>query len=360
LRGQGYAAGAAALSPRSKGEPQVVSALKAEFGGLLGVDLSAVNVALGSTAGGGHGLAQRGEVHLSITEDALQEREGRWLFAHELIHHAQGKKSGNGEEADCEVEAEELASRLVEGSPAQVQVAADPATALYHKPKTGSWHLLSWPQKRSAIRYNRRRLSKSKIRKVQNTVGVKDDGVVGPITVAGIARWQSKHGLGADGKVGPKTWGEIHEHLAPQPGAPGTASPPNPHEGAPVKSGQLSAHFSLAEFRSKDGAHTPQSVMPNLKELAANLEVLRAAAGGKSISVSSGYRSPAHNKAVGGATHSQHKYGRAADIKIAGMSAWQTKQLIIKLINQGKMKQGGVGLYSTFVHYDTRGYAARW
>ena len=127
-----------------------------------------------------------------------------------------------------------------------------------------------------------------------------------------------------------------------------------------LKSGQLSAHFSLSEFKSKDGAPTPQSVVGNLKALAQNLEVLRAATGGKSISVNSGYRSPAHNKKVGGASKSLHMTGKAADIRVAGMSPSAVHSLIIKLINQGKMKQGGVGKYSSFTHYDIRGSAARW
>jgi hypothetical protein len=38
-----------------------------------------------------------------------------------------------------------------------------------------------------------------------------------------------------------------------------------------------------------------------------------AAIGGTKIRVNSGYRSPAHNKAVGGASNSNHMYGRAMD-----------------------------------------------
>ena len=31
-----------------------------------------------------------------------------------------------------------------------------------------------------------------------------------------------------------------------------------------------------------------------------------------------------------------------------------------QLIKEGKMKEGGIGIYSTFVHYDVRGWKARW
>ena len=39
---------------------------------------------------------------------------------------------------------------------------------------------------------------------------------------------------------------------------------------------QLSKNFELSEFASKDGAPTPMEVIEQLKELAKNLEVLRA------------------------------------------------------------------------------------
>ena len=33
---------------------------------------------------------------------------------------------------------------------------------------------------------------------------------------------------------------------------------------------------------------------------------------------------------------------------------------IERLILEGKMKQGGIGIYPNYVHYDTRGTKARW
>ena len=62
---------------------------------------------------------------------------------------------------------------------------------------------------------------------------------------------------------------------------------------------KLSPNFSLSEFASKDGAVTPAAAIKNLKELCANLEVLRQELGGKSITINSGYRSKEHNKSVG-------------------------------------------------------------
>jgi len=122
---------------------------------------------------------------------------------------------------------------------------------------------------------------------------------------------------------------------------------------------KLTKNFNLYEFESKDGAEFTCEVKMNLKELALNLQVLRDALG-LPIHINSGYRSPAHNKAVGGAKNSQHLLGKAGDITVNGYTPFDIKSKIEGLIKQGRMKNGGVGLYNTFVHYDVRDYAARW
>lgn len=84
---------------------------------------------------------------------------------------------------------------------------------------------------------------------------------------------------------------------------------------------QLSEHFSLEELCKSASAsrlhldNTPgQEELVNLTVLCVNtLEPLRKA-WGDSIIVSSGYRSPKVNKAVGGVANSQHLTGQAADI----------------------------------------------
>ncbi len=122
---------------------------------------------------------------------------------------------------------------------------------------------------------------------------------------------------------------------------------------------RLSKNFTLDEFASKDGTETPPDVLENLRELAKNLQVLRDELG-KPIKINSGYRSPAHNKKIGGVRNSQHVKGKAADIVVTGLTPTQLAAVIFKLIEQKKMRQGGVGIYPNFVHYDTRGTKARW
>lgn len=122
---------------------------------------------------------------------------------------------------------------------------------------------------------------------------------------------------------------------------------------------RLTKNFHLNEFRSKDGAETPCEAQVNLKELALNLQVLRDSLK-KPISITSGYRSPAHNARVGGVKNSQHVLGKAADIVIPGLRPVEVAAKIEALIKEGKMKNGGVGIYPTFVHYDVRDNPARW
>jgi len=121
---------------------------------------------------------------------------------------------------------------------------------------------------------------------------------------------------------------------------------------------KLTTNFSLNEF-NKRNYNVPTDVLRNLIELAKNLQVLRDEVK-KPIKITSGYRPAELNAKVGGATKSRHITGQAADFKIEGYTPKQVAAIIEKLIAAGKMKQGGLGTYSTWVHYDTRGTAARW
>lgn len=122
---------------------------------------------------------------------------------------------------------------------------------------------------------------------------------------------------------------------------------------------KLTKNFSLEEFKCKDGSDMPNNVLSNITELAKNLQVLRDTLN-KSIKITSGYRSPEHNAKIKGAKNSQHVKGTAADIKISGMTPKEVALVIERLIESGKMKQGGIGIYPSWIHYDIRGIKARW
>ena len=122
---------------------------------------------------------------------------------------------------------------------------------------------------------------------------------------------------------------------------------------------QLTKNFKLSEFRCRDGTDVPEELMANVQELAENLQVLRDHLG-KPITIISGYRSPKYNRRIGGARKSQHMLARAGDMMIKGLTPAEIKDIIVSLIKEGKMRPGGVGLYTTFVHYDVRGFNRRW
>ena len=122
---------------------------------------------------------------------------------------------------------------------------------------------------------------------------------------------------------------------------------------------QVTKNFKLSELEFSD--QVPPELIANAVELLQNLQVIRDHFQ-KPIIIISGYRSPTRNEQVGGAKKSQHMEAKAADIKINGIPTEELFSRIDKLMNQGKIKVGGLGFYPDqgFVHYDIRGIKARW
>lgn len=82
----------------------------------------------------------------------------------------------------------------------------------------------------------------------------------------------------------------------------------------------LSAHFALVEFTHSQTAtrlgldNTPGPVaIANLRRLAARMELVRRALNASPITITSGFRSLAVNRALGSADSSAHTQGLAAD-----------------------------------------------
>lgn len=112
---------------------------------------------------------------------------------------------------------------------------------------------------------------------------------------------------------------------------------------------KISKNFKLSEFICKEGKREVKLDM----ELVLLLQALRERIS-KPISVVSGYRSTAYNKKVGGARRSQHLYGKAADIKVKGMSPLEVAKVA------DEVGFDGIGVYPHWIHVDVRGYKARW
>ena len=122
---------------------------------------------------------------------------------------------------------------------------------------------------------------------------------------------------------------------------------------------KITANFNREEFECSDGSEMPLEVFNNIIQLAENLEVVRAHFGAP-VTINSAYRSPVYNRQIGGVPTSQHLGGKAADIVIEGVSPSEVADAIDFLIECGLMKEGGLGRYDTFTHYDIRGTKARW
>lgn len=121
---------------------------------------------------------------------------------------------------------------------------------------------------------------------------------------------------------------------------------------------QLSEHFHLSEFTGSQTARRkgidntpPPAAIAALGTLCEHvLEPVRRKFG--VVTVSSGYRSPKLNRAVGGSSTSQHVYGQAADIEVPGVAngdvaRWIARncdfdQLILEFYTPGQPNSGWV------------------
>lgn len=121
---------------------------------------------------------------------------------------------------------------------------------------------------------------------------------------------------------------------------------------------KLAPSFAVREFRCKDGSDT---IMVD-EALTVLLQAIREHFG-RAVVITSGYRTAAHNAAVGGAKSSQHLLGRAADIQVADTSVEDVAAYAERLMPTW----GGVGRYPVkagrtkgWVHVDTRANKSRW
>lgn len=109
-------------------------------------------------------------------------------------------------------------------------------------------------------------------------------------------------------------------------------------------------NFQVKEFACKDGSDT-------ILLCEETVEILQAVRNyfGKPVTVNSGYRTSAYNKKVGGASMSQHVIGTAADISVKGIPPSAVVSYLEKFY-----PNHGIGLYTSFVHVDSRGYRVYW
>lgn len=97
---------------------------------------------------------------------------------------------------------------------------------------------------------------------------------------------------------------------------------------------------------------TPELLL-ELKATFFMLQMVRGFLGGQPVTVTSAYRDPDTNAAVGGVRNSTHTKGKAVDFVVNGLSPNQVQTRL------APWYPGGLGYGRTFTHLDTRMNRAR-
>jgi lysozyme family protein len=126
-------------------------------------------------------------------------------------------------------------------------------------------------------------------------------------------------------------------------------------------------HFQPSEFLTRGGSNAqsglneapPQALWPNVVKLVQVLDELRERLQ-HPIVLNSVYRGDAYNKSVGGVSGSQHRKFCAGDFRVVGFGGPEDWARELRGMRKAGFFQGGIGVYKTFVHVDTRGWPANW
>lgn len=116
--------------------------------------------------------------------------------------------------------------------------------------------------------------------------------------------------------------------------------------------GDLTLNFSRSEFQCACGCgfdNISLALVDDLQKIRSHF--------GATIKINSGCRCFKHNKEVGGSEHSRHLMGIAADIVVMSYPT----DIVHRYIDTVFTSNNGLGMYSTFIHYDVRkDERARW
>lgn len=117
-----------------------------------------------------------------------------------------------------------------------------------------------------------------------------------------------------------------------------------------------SKHLTWKELACKDGTQYPSEWYSNRAIILAEVfELIRFKCGQRPINILSAYRTAEYNRKVGGVPASQHKYGRALDLRPpSGMNIKTFHTIIMDIANTHLTALKGIGKYDTFIHVDVR------
>lgn len=113
------------------------------------------------------------------------------------------------------------------------------------------------------------------------------------------------------------------------------------------KDEKLSDHFSTKEFHCHCGCPVTYIDTDLIDYLEKKRELWK-----RPITIISGFRCVGHNKKQGGKKGSYHLVGKAADIKVEGMTT--------TAVGRDCVDAGGLGVARSFIHVDVRPGKARW
>ncbi len=121
---------------------------------------------------------------------------------------------------------------------------------------------------------------------------------------------------------------------------------------------KLSENFGMHEFVNPADPERPSgTAVRYLMQLCEDvLEPLRKHLG-KPLKITSGFRSPSHNAAIGGAKNSLHTTGMAADVAVGGIPEQVKAAAFLSKLDE----VGGIGLYESkgIVHVDIRPHVGK-
>lgn len=125
-------------------------------------------------------------------------------------------------------------------------------------------------------------------------------------------------------------------------------------------------HFSARELLTMGARNEelqlntlpPQHILGDIVKTARLADAIRARIG-RPIKVISAYRSPAYNKAIGGADSSRHMWFQALDLTCRGLRPADLYDAACHIAARDKVK-AGIGLYDWGIHIDTGWHERRW
>ncbi|NNC89678.1 MAG: DUF882 domain-containing protein [Akkermansiaceae bacterium] len=103
----------------------------------------------------------------------------------------------------------------------------------------------------------------------------------------------------------------------------------------------------------------PEDIWERLAPTLRAADEIRDRLGAPLLRITSAYRCPTYNRQIpGAAARSFHTRNQALDL-VYGGSNREAAEVARRLRNEGAFC-GGIGVYPTFIHIDTRGYNANW